>query len=65
MLCTDLKFRWEFPKYKIGLLGYYQNRNIKGVLATLKELVDFKIDEQHIIQGLENVVENTGLMLNY
>tara|TARA_R110002051_G_scaffold325766_1_gene430983 strand:+ start:17807 stop:19018 length:1212 start_codon:yes stop_codon:yes gene_type:complete len=52
----------EFPKYKIGLLGYYQNRNIKGVLATLRELVDFKIDEQHIIQGLENVVENTGLM---
>ncbi|APQ16673.1 bifunctional folylpolyglutamate synthase/dihydrofolate synthase [Maribacter hydrothermalis] len=52
----------EFPIYKIGLLGVYQKKNIKGVLATLKELVGFKIGEQHIVKGLENVIQNTGLM---
>ncbi len=51
-----------FSTYKIGLLGSYQQKNIKGVLATLSELVSFKIDEQHIIKGLEKVVENTHLM---
>tara|TARA_R110002060_G_scaffold29232_4_gene39482 strand:- start:60 stop:1271 length:1212 start_codon:yes stop_codon:yes gene_type:complete len=51
-----------FSTYKIGLLGSYQQKNIKGVLATLSELVSFKIDEEHIIKGLEKVVENTHLM---
>lgn len=48
--------------YKIGLLGSYQKKNIKGVLATLNELIGFNINEQHIVQGLEKVVENTSLM---
>jgi dihydrofolate synthase/folylpolyglutamate synthase len=51
-----------FSTYKIGLLGSYQQKNIKGVLATLSELVNFKIKEQHIVKGLEKLVENTHLM---
>jgi dihydrofolate synthase/folylpolyglutamate synthase len=51
-----------FSTYKIGLLGSYQQKNIKGVLATLSKLVSFKIDEKHIVKGLEKVVENTHLM---
>lgn len=51
-----------FSTYKIGLLGSYQQKNIKGVLATLSELVSFKIEEKHIVKGLEKVVENTHLM---
>ena len=51
-----------FSTYKIGLLGSYQQKNIKGVLAALSELVTFKIEEKHIVKGLEKVVENTHLM---
>tara|TARA_R110002167_G_scaffold348004_1_gene559142 strand:+ start:736 stop:1947 length:1212 start_codon:yes stop_codon:yes gene_type:complete len=51
-----------FSTYKIGLLGSYQQKNIKGVLAALSELESFKIDEEHIVKGLEKVVENTHLM---
>jgi len=51
-----------FSTYKIGLLGSYQQKNIKGVLAALSELVSFKIEEKHIVKGLEKVVENTHLM---
>ncbi len=48
--------------YKTSLLGNYQERNIKGVIAALKELKNFKIQERNIVSGLQNVVENTGLM---
>ncbi|WP_273567958.1 bifunctional folylpolyglutamate synthase/dihydrofolate synthase [Maribacter halichondriae] len=48
--------------YKTSLLGNYQERNIKGVIAALKELKNFKIEERNIVSGLKNVVENTGLM---
>ena len=51
-----------FSTYKIGLLGSYQQKNIKGVLAALRELVSFKIEEKHIVKGLKKVVENTHLM---
>lgn len=51
-----------YQEYKIGLLGSYQKKNIKGVLATLGKLVNFKIEEQHITQGLKKVVDNTSLM---
>lgn len=49
-------------EYKTSLLGSYQSKNIKGVIAVLKELKDFKIEEVHIKSGLQNVVQNTGLM---
>ncbi|MEE9363146.1 MAG: folylpolyglutamate synthase/dihydrofolate synthase family protein [Cellulophaga sp.] len=48
--------------YKTALLGEYQAKNIKGVIATLKELKGFKVEEEHIKNGLLNVVTNTGLM---
>ncbi len=49
-------------KYETSLLGDYQVKNVKGVVAVLKELRNFHIDQKHIIQGLQNVVQNTGLM---
>ncbi|WP_047247547.1 bifunctional folylpolyglutamate synthase/dihydrofolate synthase [Maribacter thermophilus] len=49
-------------EFKTSLQGDYQQKNIKGVLAVLKELQGFKIDKQHIIDGLMKVVENTGLL---
>ncbi|MEP0212900.1 MAG: folylpolyglutamate synthase/dihydrofolate synthase family protein [Cellulophaga sp.] len=48
--------------YKTSLLGNYQQKNIKGVLATLKQLKEFAITNSAIEKGLINVVENTGLM---
>lgn len=48
--------------YETGLLGAYQTRNVKGVVAILRRLPNFKIAEQHIVAGLNNVVQNTGLM---
>jgi dihydrofolate synthase/folylpolyglutamate synthase len=49
-------------EYATSLPGVYQNRNSKGVVATIKALKDFKVQEGHIIKGLTKVVENTGLM---
>lgn len=51
-----------FPSYTLGLLGTYQKKNIKGVLAVLRELKGFDISEEHIANGVECVVKNTGLM---
>ena len=48
--------------YKTALLGDYQQRNVKGVVATILKLPGFEISEQAIIGGLQNVVENTGLL---
>ncbi len=49
-------------EYKTSLLGNYQSKNVKGVVATLKELKKFKVNEDHIKKGLKRVVQNTGLM---
>tara|TARA_R110002167_G_scaffold32727_5_gene105860 strand:+ start:509 stop:1720 length:1212 start_codon:yes stop_codon:yes gene_type:complete len=48
--------------YDTALLGNYQTKNIKGVIAVLRELKGFHVNEDHIIKGLQKVVENTGLM---
>lgn len=48
--------------HKTALLGTYQSKNIKGVVAAIKELKDFTVAKTHIENGLENVVQNTGLM---
>lgn len=48
--------------YKTSLLGGYQAKNVKGVVAVVKELKGFRIDENHIIKGLLNVSVNTGLL---
>lgn len=48
--------------YTTDLLGEYQVKNIKGVLACLYELNGFKITKKAISKGLLNVVKNTGLL---
>ena len=48
--------------YKTSLLGNYQTRNVKGVVACLRMLKDYVVKEEHIKSGLQNVVRNTGLM---
>nr|WP_222937322.1 folylpolyglutamate synthase/dihydrofolate synthase family protein [Cytophaga sp. FL35] len=53
----------KLPDYRTSLLGDYQTKNIKGVLAVVKILKDtLKISEAHIKNGLARVTENTGLM---
>ncbi|PCJ82579.1 MAG: tetrahydrofolate synthase [Bacteroidetes bacterium] len=49
-------------EYKTSILGDYQAKNVKGVIATLIELKDFKVSDEHIKRGLNRVVQNTGLM---
>ena len=48
--------------YKSALLGNYQSKNIKGVVAVLKELKNFNVKKKHIKRGLKKVVKNTGLL---
>jgi len=52
----------EYPDYKIGLLGSYQRKNVKGVLAVLSVLKHFNVTTVNIEIGLQRVVENTNLM---
>ncbi len=47
---------------KTALLGTYQRKNLRGVLAVVKELKGFEITREHIEKGLQNVASNTGLM---
>lgn len=49
-------------EYKTSLLGNYQSKNVKGIVAVLKELKNFQVMEEHIVRGLQNVTQNTGLM---
>ncbi|WP_411768701.1 bifunctional folylpolyglutamate synthase/dihydrofolate synthase [Winogradskyella sp. A3E31] len=46
------------------LMGSYQKKNIKTVLATLNIAKEkgYKISNNHIERGLKNVVKNTGLL---
>lgn len=64
LMNTELVFAGKnlLPKYKTDLLGNYQAKNIKGVLAALKVLEGFKIKDKHIVAGLQNVVKSTGLL---
>jgi len=48
--------------YKTSLLGSYQAKNVKGVVAAIKELEGFSISEKNIEDGLMNVSVNTGLL---
>ena len=52
----------SFDSYKTDLLGSYQTKNVKGVLASLDSLKGFKVSKKHITKGLLNVVSNTGLL---
>lgn len=48
--------------YQTSLKGKYQTKNINGVLAVIKNLAAFTIKNENILDGLKNVVENTGLL---
>ncbi len=48
--------------YRTSLLGDYQVKNVKGVVAVLRQLKNFEIKEEHVVRGLQNVTQNTGLM---
>jgi len=53
----------EHRLYESDLKGSYQKHNIKTVVATISELKKkgYKIAEGNIIDGLSNVIKNTGL----
>ena len=48
--------------FETSLLGAYQEKNIKGVLATLRQLSHFNVTHEQMRSGLLKVVQNTGLM---
>jgi dihydrofolate synthase/folylpolyglutamate synthase len=43
------------------LLGSYQAKNYKGVVAVLRQLKGYCVPQESISRGLKNVVKNTGL----
>ncbi len=49
-------------EYKTALLGSYQSKNIKGVVAVLKTLKKFRVKKKHIKRGLKKVIKNTDLL---
>lgn len=52
----------ECNNYETDLLGVYQRKNINGVVATIGQLENFEIHEEHIIEGLLSCVGNTGIL---
>ena len=48
--------------YPTSLLGDYQSKNLKGVLAVFSVLKGFHVNVRHIKSGLMYVSENTGLL---
>jgi dihydrofolate synthase/folylpolyglutamate synthase len=60
---APLVFADQMPHkaYHTDLQGNYQPRNVKGVLAVLQQLHGFRVLKRHIVKGLLNVAENTGL----
>ncbi|SFR55389.1 dihydrofolate synthase / folylpolyglutamate synthase [Robiginitalea myxolifaciens] len=55
----------QWPVYPISLLGSYQQKNLRGVLAVLDKLSEqekFKVSTDEVTRGLASVAENTGLL---
>ncbi len=52
----------ETKSYSTDLLGNYQKKNAKGVVATIRALKRFKVSDKHTEKGLKHVVENTGFL---
>ena len=54
--------RLLFERVNLPLRGFYQRKNLPGVLKCLQILNEngFRISEQNIASGLENVIANTG-----
>jgi dihydrofolate synthase/folylpolyglutamate synthase len=62
---ASIYFAQDNPEvfYECALLGDYQIHNKKTVLQTTELLQSqFKIEENHIMLGLKNVILNTGLL---
>tara|TARA_R110001606_G_scaffold165748_1_gene310238 strand:- start:996 stop:2204 length:1209 start_codon:yes stop_codon:yes gene_type:complete len=51
----------DVQEYVSDLLGDYQKSNTKTVVAAIGQLKGFSISQQHILDGLSNVVKNTNL----
>lgn len=52
----------QYINYETDLMGDYQRKNINGVLALFKNLDRIMVSENDIVEGLSNVVRNTGLL---
>lgn len=54
----------ESANFELPLLGSYQKRNLLTVLVALEQLVErkYEISMQHVLNGVKNVIRNTGLM---
>lgn len=48
-----------------SLLGKYQSQNVRGVMATLEQIPEFKITEEQMRDGLLHVYKNTGILGRY
>lgn len=48
--------------YETSLLGAYQEKNVKGVIAVIEKLSAFSVTHDQMRSGLLEVVQNTGLM---
>lgn len=62
---ASIYFAQDNPEvfYECALLGDYQIHNKKTVLQTIELLQSqFKIEDNHIMLGLKNVILNTGLL---
>lgn len=63
---TTITFADKTPAayYKSDLIGTYQLKNIKTVLATINQLINrgYHISQENIRAGLLNVIKNTGLL---
>jgi len=62
---TNIAFaEQDVVNYKMDVLGSYQQKNLTTAIRTITELqkANFLIKEEHIIEGLQNVVKNTGLL---
>ena len=56
----------EHEKHNMDLLGTYQQKNMNGVLSVISIVKDqFKITKDNIVNGLNNIVSNTGLRGRY
>lgn len=51
----------EYPEYESDLKGEYQKKNRATALKAIALLQDDNITQQYIVEGLRNVIKNTGL----
>lgn len=52
----------QLPIFPCALKGSYQKKNIQTVLAAIQQVSNqWRITDYHVLNGLKNVVKNTGL----